>query len=272
MEGVISRFPAEIQTVIRTERYDYSGDARVGVCWLGDLPSTPFAPECAAGPGGREADLLIWGDSHAGRLYAGVRRILGSDVGVGQLTRDECPPLVAFGSANCVEGNAAVLATLERQRPAQILLFGYWDFYARNGREAPAVRTALERTIAALRAIGIQDILVMGPAPRWREGLPRRVYRQWAADFPLRKVPERLASGFDLETFELDAALRPSVEAIGGTYVSVLDILCNADGCLSAVPGSPSTLLAWDYGHLTTAGAELIARRLRAMGLLHVGE
>ena len=77
--------------------------------------------------------------------------------------------------------------------------------------------------------------------------------------------------GFYARCIRKNTALRAAVEASGGAYVSLMDILCNAEGCLASVPGLPGTLLTWDYGHLTTAGAELIARRMQGMGLLDVG-
>jgi hypothetical protein len=45
-------------------------------------------------------------------------------------------------------------------------------------------------------------------------------------------------------------------------YVSMLRALCDADGCLTHAPGSPTDLLTWDYGHFTTPGAEVAARYL----------
>jgi len=43
--------------------------------------------------------------------------------------------------------------------------------------------------------------------------------------------------------------------------VSLIECLCNAEGCLTLVPQS-ADLTTWDYGHLTTPGAELVARYL----------
>ena len=48
----------------------------------------------------------------------------------------------------------------------------------------------------------------------------------------------------------------------GVAYVSLLELLCNADGCLTYVPGSTTDLMSYDYGHLTTPGATLVARGL----------
>ena len=44
-------------------------------------------------------------------------------------------------------------------------------------------------------------------------------------------------------------------------YVSLIDCFCTSDGCLTRVPPS-GELTTWDYGHLTTPGAEVVARYL----------
>src|SRR3546814_11414456 len=49
-------------------------------------------------------------------------------------------------------------------------------------------------------------------------------------------------------------------------YGSVMQILCSKDGCLTHSEKGVDQLLSWDYGHLTTEGAELVARSLLEEG------
>jgi hypothetical protein len=51
----------------------------------------------------------------------------------------------------------------------------------------------------------------------------------------------------------------------GATYVSLLDLLCDAEGCLVQTAGELTT---WDTGHFTAPAARLIAAALRSRGLL----
>lgn len=54
-----------------------------------------------------------------------------------------------------------------------------------------------------------------------------------------------------------DRELKARVAGIRGlTYVSVIDGLCDANGCVGVLPGSADRdLLAFDAGHLTPEGS-----------------
>jgi lysophospholipase L1-like esterase len=45
-------------------------------------------------------------------------------------------------------------------------------------------------------------------------------------------------------------------------YASILDALCNSDGCLTHTPASKTDLLIWDNGHLTVDGAKFVVEKL----------
>ena len=61
--------------------------------------------------------------------------------------------------------------------------------------------------------------------------------------------------------------MRAAIEAQGeATYVSAIDAFCDASGCLTRTTNDPASLPTWDYGHLTTAGAHLLAERIMASG------
>jgi hypothetical protein len=61
---------------------------------------------------------------------------------------------------------------------------------------------------------------------------------------------------------KVERQIKAIAESSGAAFISLTDLLCDAGGCLVHVPGEPGDLFSWDYGHLTTAGAEYIASHI----------
>jgi hypothetical protein len=119
----------------------------------------------------------------------------------------------------------------------------------------------LRDTIEKIKAAGIANILVIGPAPRFDPSLPSRLLQEWllhrSSTLPAR-LPTDLAT-----TSSIEDGIERVARSSGARYISLLKLFCNDHGCLTKVPHSASDLLTWDYGHLTTKGAILAARAIR---------
>jgi SGNH domain (fused to AT3 domains) len=100
--------------------------------------------------------------------------------------------------------------------------------------------------------LGVTQVILMGPVPRWRPSLPEVVATHYW-DSPTSKVAE----GLEQQLAEIDRTLKDRTGGIRGfTYVSVIDRLCDADGCVGVLPGSADRdLLTFDAGHLTPKGS-----------------
>jgi hypothetical protein len=249
-------------------QYEYKTDARYPDCWLSkDQPFDGFASFCAAPIAGRDLAVL-WGDSHAARLYPGLKAALGDRAALAQFTRDSCLPVLAGSYPVCRQSNAWVVAEIARLRPAAVILFASWTHYQVDWHGESAAKSSLLATIDALRLAGVPKIVVLGPAPVWEGGLPKRAYQAWLDARPFHAVPEYLEGGRDLGVTAADVDLRRAVEARGVAYFSVMDFFCNARGCLTHAPQGEARLVSWDSGHLTTDGARLVGGRLVADGLV----
>jgi len=102
----------------------------------------------------------------------------------------------------------------------------------------------------------------VGPAPQWTPILPRNLLNIYQRD-PLHRVPERTTSGLLGTVVPADMELEKLLGSRQDvTYVSAFRMFCNEDGCLTRVNEDPEGITTWDYGHLTTAGAEYLSRRL----------
>jgi peptidoglycan/LPS O-acetylase OafA/YrhL len=265
-DGVPSRFPAEIRE-LASFKYEHRTDARYPDCWLSTSQAVDaFAPECVDTTPGRER-VLVWGDSHAARLYAGLKPVFGDTLAISQLTRDACAPLVDNGYDVCRQSSAWIMREIERIRPHTVVLFALWAFYEKDW-DSDAARQTLRSTIDALEKAGVANIVVLGPSPVWKGSLPKQMYDAWAAGRPFHVVPERLATGLNPEAVVVDRKMHRDLEGSRATYVSLIDFFCDADGCLTHAPEGPTHPVTFDYGHLTIDGATLVVRKLAAERLL----
>ncbi len=255
--GFPSRIPEPLRKYV-SAKYDWAAGARVGQCWLSATePFNGFLPACFENRRPGRNNVLIWGDSHAARLYVGVSTVYGKDLDIGQLTRDRCAPIKSV----CVESNNYVLSLIEKNPPDLVIMFAVWNLYSSNyaaGDEARRIRD----TIRTLKRSGVREVLVIGPAPQWTADLPRILTTVWRRDFPLHTLPVFIKSHLKKMPFEVDRQLEDIVSSEPAEYISLIKLLCNKGGCLTRINDNPEGLMTADYGHLTMAGAEFVARLL----------
>jgi hypothetical protein len=148
-----------------------------------------------------------------------------------------------------------------------VILFAAWTHYLVDWGVPSAGKTALLATIDALRNVGIRKIVVIGPAPVWKGGLPKLAYQAWKRS-PFHTVPERLETGLDPAVPVADRQLERELASRQVTYFSLMDFFCTDAGCLTHLPESETRLVSWDAAHLTTDAAVLVAHKLAADGVL----
>jgi peptidoglycan/LPS O-acetylase OafA/YrhL len=240
-----------------SHEYNFAADALVGKCWVGaaDAPGA-YAGQCAPG----QAGLLIWGDSHAGRFAPGLRRAVGDGVPLAEFTRDGCPGILGFGYPSCVAANEHVLEQIKKIRPHTVILFGSWTFYL---PPVWSLKVAdLQGTVDALKAAGVAQIIVMGPAPKWSGPLPT-LLAKYHRQHPDQPVPIRTTFGLTTQSAQAEADLAALVAQVPSVeYFSTYSRMCDAAGCMTMRSNSPEGLTTWDYGHLTTSGADFVAAGL----------
>jgi peptidoglycan/LPS O-acetylase OafA/YrhL len=248
--GFAWRFPDEIRPVLATMQYDPGSNARILKCWLDKASAFEnYSAECGVGT------TLIWGDSHAARLYAGLKR---DGIDIAQFTRDGCAPSLGTGDETCAQSNAAILQKIAELKPKKVILFAFWAGHKEYGQSVDGQNGRLTTTLVELKKV-VDDVVVIGPTPLWSPDLPTQVYTFWRSNggFPDRLSP--LSVGYR----NIDEILSAASDAAHVRYVSAFDALCKEDGCLTHTPKSKTELLTWDYGHLTLAGARFLAPLLR---------
>ena len=246
--GLPGRLPVELQQ-LSTVAFDYKHAYRESRCFLQPWQGArAFRPDCVDAGSGKL--LLLWGDSHAAHLYPGLAPAARKrGFRIAQRTASACPPLLDYRSGErpkCHEINAAALATARELRPTTVVLSAQWEKY-------PSL-DGLRATVAALRRLGVPEIVVVGPSPNWPNGVAQALFREVKRG-GLDRFPTRLKRELSPAPARADRRLRPLAHELGVTYIAPLDVLCNDDGCLARVEDRGEQLAFWDPSHFTAAGS-----------------
>lgn len=215
------------------------------------VPVPRIAASCYTREPSRPHAVLLWGDSHAQMLYAGVSGNLPANWQVLVNASASCiPDTDAPGPSDsefCRQSNWFALQTIARTRPDVVVV-------AQNIGHSAA---RMARIAAKLRGLGVGKIIFTGPAPHWNPVLYRLITRQLWVD-----TPHRSRLGVNREIFEAEQRLKADFRpAPGVVYVSLMDFFCNSQGCMTYI-GDDRRLgvTTFDYGHLTPVASDLLGR------------
>jgi peptidoglycan/LPS O-acetylase OafA/YrhL len=245
--GFDFRLPPEIREMadVPTQASQW----RVHECLLDLSHERSFAESCV--DRGRRPLVLLWGDSTAGALMPGLRQAQQTrDFGIAQFTASSCIPALdtdVAGEPHCREINDNVLSLARQLRPDIVLLHGTWDRYLDG---VAATVTALKKQTGA-------RVVVLGSVPWWKRGLPNEVLRYYMLH--RRLIPQRSGGA---EPDGSGAALREKLVPLGAEFISVWDVMCNADGCLTRVGDSARDIAASDQVHLTEKASEFLLQSI----------
>lgn len=244
--GFESRFPRELLEIAEVRGYPASW--RISECLIDPKKETSFGKSCM-----EEARplLFLWGDSTATALMPGLRHLQHErNFGLAQFTANSCGPWISVdipGNPNCRGINDEVLGIVSRARPETVILHA-------RGSTRPEDIAGLKRTILALNALSIRRIIVLGPVPVWKRGLPNEVLRYSVVNHAL--IPSRVSQRV-FRTWD-DAEMRSVLTEAGAVYISAWDAMCDRDGCLTRLGERPEDVVASDQHHLTERGSEFL--------------
>jgi len=237
---------------------EHDRDYRSSRCFLTDTQTeADFSQECVPPEATGASSVLLWGDSHAAHLYQGLRALVAKPgLKLAQFSASRCPPLLAYQGAglhaHCASINQHVLQFVEQQRPHTLVLAANWHLYATTSTDPTG---SLRTTLKTLQGLGIPQVVVVGPVSSYPRPQSELLIRQTKGG----TVPERLPTPRFKDLVKLDQALRRISVDAGVEFVSLLDALCTANGCLVAPAGDPQLLLSFDGAHLTRSGSQFVA-------------
>lgn len=257
-QGFPSRVPPEIRDVVAQFKSDIVKLPRAGVCFLTlSQGEGDFEDKCFTRNNGDQPTVFIWGDSYAAHIWFGLNtspifegtNLLGA-------TSSGCFPVLGAPSKfnkNCDENNKRALKEIERLKPDTVILDGRW-VYAEQ--EAFDLERALAATVDYLLTKNLR-VVVIGPSPEWLPSLSQLLLQESFARGGI--IPDRMLDASQEKGRLLDKNLSQALNGKGAKYISLYQMLCNADGCMTTVPrGDRSELMVYDFGHLTVPAAEYI--------------
>ncbi|MBA0214552.1 acyltransferase [Pectobacterium brasiliense] len=202
-----------------------------------------------------DSGIFLWGDSHAQTLSFGIRSHLKEGVDFYQIASSGCQPHIGSDPVtvgelkiSCDRSNQAAIDAIARLKPIVVIMAQHFD-HDKNHYDKIAER---------LTQLGVKHIVIIGPVPQWQPSLPRAIaFRHFEKN-------EKIFSDstFERLLFSIDSNMKARYQKNKNiSYISIMDKLCNSSGCLAKVDDN-NTPLVWDYGHLSLAGSEYIAREV----------
>lgn len=255
--GYGSRYSPLIKELVDNNNKDSTKSWRVGSCHL--LPQQDYLSfkSCASEKKTKDKQtIMIWGDSHGAHLYSGYLSIYGEKYRLIQRTASTCPPIRNYelkGSPECIGINDKVLEYIRDEKPEKIILAAAWDVY--DWRR-------VEDTVNILREIGIQNIILIGSVPRWKDSLSRQLLIAMKNDDEHR-IPNRMKLGLEANVFDLDIEMTNFASELMIEYISPTQILCNQNGCLTRLGETRDSLTSFDSSHLTEIGAKYVVSNFK---------
>lgn len=270
-DGFSFRFPKFIQALLKNQPKLDEG-WRTGECILDQgHPSSEFSPTCVDKD--KRPLLFLWGDSHAAALYPGLKHLQDTQAysfGVAQRTGAVCPPILGDARPWCNEINTDSFKLIKELKPEIVMMYAYWPhgLDGKGGFAGLYDLTKLDVTVAELKKAGVKKVILMGPTPYWKNSLPHNIVETWKKTKTVTKPPLYMTYGdFGLlaELPIYDKQMRDVAKRLNISYISGLDFLCNADGCLTRDSEDGVKVSSVDYGHLTVDAAQTYLKRIAPM-------
>jgi peptidoglycan/LPS O-acetylase OafA/YrhL len=261
-DGLSFRMPPALQKIAAFSN-DYDKDSNFE-CMIGMGDSTSENPrECFRSIGNGNKSILLWGDSYAWAMYAGINKVAAPKANVYLMSKASCPPLLAdelFKESNCNAQNARVIDIIKNEKYDQVVLIARWDQWKyQSDQYIPNI----SKTIDHLKLMGVKQIYVIGPPPEWHPGLQVVLVKQALRDKLTHKLADRISEGVTTSP-ELDQQLQQLAQEKKISYISLLNILCNQDGCITKAGNEPEDLIGYDDGHFSRKGGAFVAKQFPA--------
>jgi hypothetical protein len=260
--GIVVRLPHDIRAAAGFS-YDLLGEYREHRCLLGPEQSfRDFAEECDDNtrtlPGQRS--ILIWGDSHAAALYAGMKRITaeGAFPRLIQYTASACPPVpgIVFKERKFCNGvNDFVLSRIEAQKPDIVVMTAFWLHYDASRGWPTAGISGLQQAIQRVRQVGAR-VIVVGQVPIWEKTFSNVLFAVWQRSHSLQT---RTALHLDNASRQKDSEIGNAVASLDVAFVSPFATFCNDAGCMLFTDEQRNVPVTTDIAsHLTPAASLLL--------------
>lgn len=216
-------------------------------------PRKEIAVNCVSREVGKKS-ILILGDSNAQHLFYGLKRNLPADWHLNIMTASGCKivlaPIADSSTNPCQKYNHLIHKVIAQLQPEMVLV-------AKVDNHDFEEMISLEND---LLAAGVDRVVLPGPVPQWKRGLPTVIVEElWSTDdiYTFKGLSEKI--------IKQNEALKTKFKGHNtNSFVDLFAMLCRQDlGCRISVDGNRYLgLTAYDYGHLTPAGSDYLAKKM----------
>jgi hypothetical protein len=116
----------------------------------------------------------------------------------------------------------------------------------------------LRQTVDRLLALKIPRLIILGPVPVWKRGLPLALVNFYRFH---HGIPDRLG-GSIVAGDQSDARMEAFSKQAGVEYISAWKTLCNPDGCITRTGPATADVVATDLVHLSDNGSRFLAQSI----------
>jgi peptidoglycan/LPS O-acetylase OafA/YrhL len=217
------------------------------------VPKAKIDSSCYTRRTPTDKTVLIWGDSHAQMLNYGLKQTLPDNWSILQVASSGCYANAGYATDSdtnyCARSNWFAMQVIRSQKIDVVIIA--------QAKEHDLGQ--MQHIAQTLVKLGVERVIVMGPAPRWSEFLPKIILRQlWA------QRPTRTTVGLDQEAIAKNRELARDFKRSDRTiFADVLGVFCNSQGCLTEVGDDKQhNLTTWDLGHLSQAASRYLAEKM----------
>ncbi|MEH6727900.1 MAG: SGNH hydrolase domain-containing protein, partial [Hyphomicrobiales bacterium] len=245
---------------------DFVETWRYGQCFYGSKLnsfSVYDKDECLRIDSSRKNVLLI-GDSHAAHWYFALKKVF-PEANILQATASGCRPLLDTGkSKRCTDLRDFIFDEFLPQNSVDtIILSARW-------RE-DEIERQLVNTLDFLTGFS-KEIYVFGPTIEYSESLPfiylRKLRFSDEANMQRAELNSNIDRWIGRESFSLSDNTASRVSETSAKYISIVDLVCPNNKCLSLTP--EGKLINFDSSHFTLEGSEYLVEKMKSSGILAI--
>ena len=175
-----------------------------------------------------------------------------------QFTTSMCPPILNYEIIErpyCQSINQYVFDSIEIYKPEIIYLSANWIFPKYEGAETNFLKTLESLSIRYPKV----EFIILGGLPQWFPSLPVVMLR---AGQSLDGDGSYLENKLFDKVYSQDLAIKKIINKLDKNnlrFLSLLDMLCKDQQCLTKFQGDETEPISFDYAHLTAGGSVVIA-------------
>ena len=220
------------------------------------------------GSASKKPKVLLIGDSHSASLSLGLRpwaKSQGYDFY--QVSSGSCSLFSDdLSDQACQLYSKKSFDSIEMVKPDVLIIDSHWQhvsegMYFKNQDHWPSFSEYLADKFRSIATMHAKKVIVVGQMPTWKADLPDILIRRFISKGI--DIPEKTNLELEPLSISMDRTLQNIQLPADFQYVSLVKALCDATGCTTRVgPDLQTDLIVWDYGHLTTNGANFVVDKV----------